>query len=230
MHRILIVDGDPDLADITEIHLRQSGYTTDKAYALADVIPLLEGNTYHLILIDVVLPDGAGETLCRLIRERCRCPIIFLSCLEDGDSILSAFGAGANDYLVKPVHFEELLARIEQSLREALVYEDRETPHWNDKIIRLKKLLVDTQRRRVLVEGAQVELSQIEFSILQYMASRRDTLLLYEDLYRQVWSADCLGDVRTVMVHISNLRKKIDPGHSGMIQTVRGAGYIFSDV
>ncbi|MCI9482331.1 MAG: winged helix-turn-helix transcriptional regulator, partial [Oscillibacter sp.] len=84
--------------------------------------------------------------------------------------------------------------------------------------------------RRILRDGQEVDLSSIEFALLQYMTSHPDTLLLYQDLYQNVWATDSLGDFRTVMVHISNLRKKIDPNRRGIIETVRGAGYIFSDV
>ncbi len=82
----------------------------------------------------------------------------------------------------------------------------------------------------MLLGGSEADLSSIEFNLLLYMAEHPDTLLLYDDLYSQVWSNDSLGDVRTVMVHISNLRKKIDPEKIGIIETVRGAGYIFSDI
>jgi DNA-binding response OmpR family regulator len=230
-HRILIVEDDSDLANIAEAHLTHAGYLTDKALTLSQLPSMLESNTYALILMNTVMPDGESEAMCRAIREKCRCPIIFLSYLEDSRTILSMLDAGADDYMVKPVRYNELLLRIETRIHQARVFSDRETPSWSGQVIRLKRLVIDLQRRCVQAEGDDdIGLSPIEFSLLVYMAERRDTLLLYEDLYRQVWDADCFGDVRTVMVHISNLRKKIDPGQAGLIETVRGAGYIFSDV
>ena len=228
VHRILIVENDPDLINITEVHLKHSGYLTDKARLLSELPALLEKNEYALILMDVPLSDGDSEELCRSVRELCPCPIIFLGCLDTTDPILSAFGADADDYMVKPVRYDELLQHIETRILSSGT--GAGSFGSDDNLIRLNRLLIDFQRRRVLREGVETELSSIEFSLLKYMVSKRDTLLLYEELYRNVWGTECLGDIRTVMVHISNLRKKIDPNRVGLIETVRGAGYIFTDV
>ncbi|MCL1806949.1 MAG: response regulator transcription factor [Oscillospiraceae bacterium] len=229
-HRILIVEDDPDLAVITETRLALAGYASDTVRALSGLPAMLEEQTYHLILMNTVMPDGESEEMCRVIRARCHCPIIFLSAFEDSGVILKMLDAGADDYMLKPIRYDELLLRIETRINQARVHSDRETPNWSGKMIRLKRLVIDLERRNARLNGEDAGLSPIEFSLLAYMAEKQDALLLYEDLYRQVWDADCLEDVRTVMVHISNLRKKIDPERDGLIQTVRGAGYIFCDL
>ena len=231
MNRILLVEDDVDLAEITSLHILNAGYLVERASSISQALAFLEENTFSLILLDILLPDGDGYQLGMQIRERCHCPIIFMSCLDDSDSIISAFRCGGVDYMVKPARYDELLVRISDSIENAKKYSDRETPSWRENHIKLKKFTVDQDRRRVVLnDNIDVELSSIEFSLLQYMVNNRDKLLLYEDLYSHVWGSDCMGDVRTVLVHISNLRKKIDPNHLGIIETVRGAGYILCDI
>ena len=218
------------MAEIAETRLHHAGYLTDKVHTLSELPSALERQVYDLILMNTTMPDGGSDGMCRAIRSRCRCPVIFLSCAEDGDTIRKMFEAGADDYMVKPVSYDELLIRIGIRIDQSKNYPDRKTPNWSGRLIRLKSLVIDLERHGVQRDGDVLDLSPIEFSLLTYMAERQNTLLLYQDLYRHVWDADCLGDVRTVMVHISNLRKKIDPNRDGIIETVRGAGYIFSDI
>lgn len=227
MWRILIVEDEADLANITQVHLTHAGYESDIAYTCAQARALAAENSYDLILLDVLLPDDRGNTLCDYIRSTCNCPIIFISCLDDSDTIVSAFRSGGDDYVVKPVKYDELLARIEANIRRA---RSQARPSTMGVRRTFHSFAVDTVRRRLLIGEAEVELSSIEYALLLHMVDHPDQLLLYEDLYNQVWNGDCLGDFRTVMVHISNLRKKVDPQRKGLIETVRGAGYIFSNV
>jgi DNA-binding response OmpR family regulator len=127
------------------------------------------------------------------------------------------------------VNFEVLLARIDANIRR---YKEQSAQSRRRKstLRKFKSLSIDTLRRRVIQEDKEVCLSTIEYSLLLFLSEHPDTLLLYSDLYNHVWGSDSYGDFRTVMVHISNLRKKIDSAHSGIIETVRGAGYIFCDV
>ena len=125
--------------------------------------------------------------------------------------------------MVKPVRYPELLARADAVIRRSGKVPD-------EPLRTFKSFTMDTLHRRILRDGAEVDLSSIEYALLEYMTEHPDTLLLYQDLYQKIWSSDSLGDFRTVMVHISNLRKKLDPDHLGIISTVRGAGYIFSDI
>jgi DNA-binding response OmpR family regulator len=227
---ILIVEDDEDLSHITDIHLKNAGYTADAAYSLADALRLIADRSYALILLDIMLPDGEGVDLCRMIREKCSCPIIFISCIDDGDSIVSALRSGGDDYMTKPVDWKELLARIEANIRRATVYADSEAPLSDASVLRLKSFSVDRTRRRVLRGDETIDLTPIEYAILEYFCANNGELILYSDLYRSIWGVDGLDDLRTLAVHVSNLRKKVDPDHAGLIETVRNAGYIFCDV
>ena len=228
MNRILLVEDDCDLANITSFYLTHAGYAVDIAASCGEARELLERVSYQLVLLDSILPDGRGNSLCPLIREKdSLCPILFLSCLDDSESIISALDQGGDDYMVKPVKHVELIARIQANLRKRELYEERlkrqEKPHR----LEFGSLTVDTDLREVRRDGEIVPTSAIEFDLLMYMIRHPDTLLLYDELYENVWNTDSCGDTRTVMVHISNLRRKIGSEHNGLIRTVRGAGYVF---
>lgn len=224
MYQILLVEDDLDLSVITSLNLTNAGHQVTPAYTCTEAETLLANQDFDIILLDIMLPDRSGDELCRIIRSKCSCPIIFMSCLEDGDTIVRALHSGGDDYMVKPVRYPELLARIEAVIRRSSF-----APK-NTSFLKFQSFTMDTLHHQILRGEEEVSLSSIEYSLLQYMTEHPNTLLLYQDLYKNVWASDSLGDVRTVMVHISNLRKKIDPDHRGIIQTVRGAGYIFSDV
>jgi len=230
LHRILMVEDDRDLVNITQIHIQHAGYETDAAYTCTEALQLLQKKSYDLILLDVLLPDTNGDAFCRRIRKHSRCAIIFMSCMDDSSTIVSALESGGDDYVVKPVKYDELLARISSSIRRYQLYSAQELAPEDRNIRKFKQFSIDTLRHRVLQSDEEVKLSSIEYSLLLYFADSPDTLLLYDDLYRHVWENESVGDVRTVMVHISNLRKKIDPNKTGLIETVRGAGYIFNDI
>ena len=223
MYRILLVEDDQDLSAITYLNLRHAGHEVDTAFTCAEAEAFLAKTEYDLILLDSMLPDRSGDELCRSIRQECDCPIIFMSCLEDSNTIVGALRCGGDDYMVKPVRYPELLARADAVIRRSKRAEV-------SPIRTFRSFTMDTLHHRILRDGREIDLSSIEYAILQYMTEHPDTLLLYQTLYENVWSTDSLGDFRTVMVHISNLRKKIDPNHPGIIQPVRGAGYIFSDI
>lgn len=225
MYRILLVEDDQDLSDITLLNLTHAGHTVDTAFTCAEAEQHLQQSAYDLILLDIMLPDRSGDELCRSIRQECDCPIIFMSCLEDSDTIVGALRSGGDDYMVKPVRYPELLARADAVIRRAQARQKAESP-----LREFRSFTMDTLRHRILRDDEEIDLSSIEYALLLHMVDHSDTLLLYQDLYEQVWSSDSLGDIRTVMVHISNLRKKLDPDHRGIISTVRGAGYIFSNL
>ena len=227
MYHILLVEDDQDLSDITRANLSHAGHQIDAAFTCAQAEQLLSQNEYDLILLDIMLPDRSGDELCRSIRQSCGCPIIFLSCLEDSDVIVGALRSGGDDYMVKPVRYSELLARADAVIRRS---RQKSADPSQDNIRKFRSFTVDTLHHRLLRGGEEVDLSSIEYALLLYMTEHPDTLLLYQDLYKKIWDNDSLGDIRTVMVHISNLRKKLDPDHRKIISTVRGAGYIFSDL
>ncbi len=225
MKRVLLVEDDADLSIISAVSLKRMGCIVDQAYTCEQALKFLEQNDYEFILLDETLPDMNGSDLCAIIRPRCHCPIIFTSCLSDGDSIINALKSGGDDYMVKPINYPELLARVDAVIRRGKANRELKQP-----IKRFKSFDLDTIHHCIIRDGEEISLSTIEYTLLCYFIEHAGALLLYQELYQNVWGNDSLGDVRTIMVHVSNLRKKLDPDRIGMITTVRGAGYIFSDV
>ena len=230
MYRILLVEDDRDLSAITHTNLDHAGHWVDDAFTCSQAEKLLAQNEYDIVLLDIMLPDRSGRELCESIRRECDCPIIFMSCLGDSDTIVSALQSGGDDYMVKPVRYPELLERVDSVIRRTGGRKQTEERREDPSVQCMKSFSLDKHHHRIIRGDEAEDLSATEFSLLCYMLDHPNTLLLYHDLYQNVWETDSLGDFRTVMVHISNLRKKIDPDRRGIIETVRGAGYIFTDV
>lgn len=228
----MLVEDDEQLTFITKRLLESRGYAVVTASAVSAAKEAMERFAFDLILLDMMLPDGTGTELCEEIRRDSTCPIIFLSCLSDNISKISALKMGGDDYITKPVNFEEMLARIQVNIRRVKEYS---VSAQNPQDMSFPGLLLRKKKREAWLLGQDgslgslLELSPIEYSLLLCLAERAGELVLYQDLYQQVWQAEDLGDVRTVMVHVSNLRKKMGQSGKELIHMVRSAGYIFSD-
>lgn len=224
--KILIVEDDEDLSFITKAHLDELGYCTETACSCREARECIQKEKYDLILLDLMLPDATGIDLCSEIRKSVYCPIIFMSCIGESDTVISALKEGGDDYVVKPMNYMELAARIEANIRRKKLYENR-NQNRQEKNIYCGTFYVSTHTHNLHTEEEEISLSPIEYKLIMLFLERKDELLLYEELYRCIWGSDDLGDVRTVMVHVSNLRKKLEKIKQDYIQTVRGAGYIF---
>ncbi len=229
MDRILLVEDDKDLSFITKRLMESRGFEVMTAATIAQAQTLLQQRSFDLILLDLMLPDGDGTQLCEDIRRTSVCPIIFVSCLSDNLTKVSALQMGGDDYITKPVDHEELIARVQVNIRRAKQYNLGRS---EKEEMFFPGLMLKKQKREVWLTDEEnlplepVDLSPIEYSLLLCLIENEGELVLYQDIFQQVWHAEDLGDVRTVMVHISNLRKKL--GDRGkLIHTVRSAGYIF---
>lgn len=229
--RILLVEDDEELLTVTAMRLRNSGFTVICAMDGQQALERIRDERVDLILLDVILPDTDGHELCCKIRSEeigFWGPIIFMSCLGDSTNIVDAFREGGNDYIVKPAKLEVLLERINENLKAAETKKEQSNCLW------FRQFMIDTKTRSVYrvsgnVREDKIELSRTEYDILMVLVSRPEEIFLYRQLYKAVWGMEDVGDVRTLMVHVSNLRKKIDRNHSEMIRSIRGVGYLFQD-
>lgn len=231
MEYILLVEDDKQLSFITKRMLESKGYGVITAFSIRQAKLELQKKEFDLILLDMMLPDGEGSQMCEEIREVSVCPIIFVSCLSDQDTKISALKMGGDDYVTKPVNYDELLARIEVNIRRAKLYSEKKTV---SEELHFPGLCVKRKMREAWITDdngemiSQLELSPLEYALLICLIENHGELMLYQDLFKQVWKTDDASDVRTVMVHVSNLRKKM--GECGrLIHTVRSAGYMFKD-
>lgn len=223
--RILLVEDDEALAVVTKLQLEGAGYEVSISGNGHTTMELLSNNVYDVILLDVMLPDCSGHQLCERIRRISDVTIIFMSCLGDGNNVINAFREGGNDYLIKPVQLSELQQRIEQNLKS----------NPNKHLSVFKQFIVDYDLKTVYEnnngdKGNIIGLSNTEYKLLLAFIEKKDELMLYENLYRVVWEHGGVEDIRTLMVHVSNLRKKVDYCQRDSFRTVRGAGYIFTDL
>ncbi len=230
--RILLVEDDAELSLITCLQLEERGYDVCCVHNGAEAEESIRKDTFELIILDLLLPDQNGIDLCKKIRRQVFYPIVFTSCIGDKKVIINALENGADDYVIKPVEYDELVARIEANIRRNRYYNESE---FRKGKIWCRQFMIDKDLHKVWhisEEGeklAIITLSPTEYKLLVCFAENPGVLILYHELYRYIWQSDDLGDVRTVMVHVSNLRKKIDIGKKGVIDTIRGAGYIFTD-
>lgn len=222
--RVLLVGEHTVASAILAQQLQKNHYLVVQAYSYTRAIELIKVYRYDLVLLDEQLPNMDSGVFCTVVRAQCVCPIIFMSDCDDTACIVTALQNGGDDYMIKPIDCNELLARA-QAIRRRMCQKEKES----DTLKNFRSFTINLTHRNVVRNGQIIELTPIECALLLCLTKHPDTLLPYQELYEQVWRCDSLGDIRTIMVHISNLRKKLDPENEGLISTVRGGGYIFSD-
>lgn len=228
--KIMIVDNEMEIIQLMKLYLSREGYevvwTTDSTEAAA----LAQGENPDLILLDVVMPGMSGIELCGKIREQSDVPILFVSCKgQDMDKVLG-LSIGGDDYITKPFSPAELVARVKAHLRRRNLRgsSDRELADTERNILSVGGLEIDLSAHTVISEGSPVHLTAKEFELLVLLAKYPNRVFTGRQIFDNLW--DTYGieeDIRTVMVHISNLRKKIEPHPEKpqYIRTVRGVGY-----
>jgi two-component system KDP operon response regulator KdpE len=221
--RVLIVEDDPKMQRLLDTQLTMRGYRVhvvgDGAAALlaaAEVDP-------HVILLDIGLPGMDGLEVCRCLREWSSVPILVVTAADTPQLKIKALELGGDDYLVKPFHMGELIARIRAVLRRTT-----QGSLSNQAVIEADDLAIDLVRREVRRDGEPLHLTKIEFDLLRVLATQPNRVLCYDDLLSSIWGTE-YHDIRLVHVHICNLRRKLEPLPSGVrhILAVPGVGYKF---
>jgi DNA-binding response OmpR family regulator len=220
---ILVVDDDKEIAELIEVYLHNEGYTTNKAQDGVEALHFLERNQVDLIILDVMMPKMDGLEFCKRVRKANQVPILMVSAkVQDMDKIIGLM-TGADDYISKPFNPLELTARVKALLRRA----SYQQPAVENDRIQISSLEIDKQSHEVTANGRAIKLTAIEFDILYLLAKNRGRVFGSEEIFEKIWNEPGAGSNKTVMVHISNLRDKIEaalPGES-IIQTVWGVGY-----
>ncbi len=214
MH-LLVVEDDDAIADPLVAGLLRQGYEVTR---VATGAAALEPRTIDMVLLDLGLPDTDGFEVCRRLRERSDVPILVISARGEEVDRVIGLELGADDYLVKPFGFRELVARIRAVSRRTVSPADEE----REGIQRLDGLEIDRRTRRVRVEGNEVSLTPKEFDLLALLADDPGAVLTRQEILDQVWDPHWYGPTKTLDVHVASLRKKL--GDPGWIETVRGVG------
>lgn len=232
MKTILAVDDEEHILELLDYNLERDGYHVIKSETGEDALDILDKEKVDIVLLDWMLPGIDGIEVLRRIRANKllrTLPVIFLTAKGDEISKVVGLEVGSDDYLVKPFGVHELLARIKAVLRRSESSFEVEETEKEEKIV-IDYLEINRARRTVFVKGVPVELSFKEFELLYLLAKNRGIVFTRDNLLEKVWGYDYIGETRTVDVHVSNLRKKIeqDESHPFYIKTVRGMGYKFA--
>lgn len=225
---ILLVDDEKEIADLIEICLKNDGYIVHKFYKGADALKCIEENELDLAILDIMLPDIDGFSICQKIREKYYYPIIMLTAkVEDRDKILG-LTIGADDYITKPFNPLEVVARVKTQLRRYKRYnqlaEKKEADIFEYDI---RGLLINKDTHKCHLYGKELSLTPIEFSILWYLCDHQGCVVPSEELFEAVWGEKYLNNNNTVMAHIGRLREKLNESarKPKFIVNVWGVGY-----
>lgn len=223
---IMIADDDPDIREVVRILLESEGFRIVEAVDGDDAISKIDP-AIDLYILDVMMPGKSGYQVCRAIRAASTAPILFLTAKsQDGDKSMG-FSSGGDDYLPKPFSYTELTARVKALLRRYYVYRGKESEESKEKIV-IRDLVIDRQTCEVRLAGAEVQLTDIKYRMLLLMAENRRKVFSAQNLYESIWNEPYFYSCNnTIMVHIRNLRRKIepDPDNPQYIKTVWGKGY-----
>jgi len=224
--KILVIDDDIEFLELTRTWLDSAGYEVMVAEDGIQGLRNLYINRPNLVLLDANMPKMDGWEVCRRIRDMCDIPVLMVTVNGQKADLLRGFGLGADDFIVKPVHFPEVIARVRAALRRVNLTEEDNGPSsfHNDEI------KIDWKSHQVYIRGELVKLSPTEFKLLSCLIRNRGWIVTHTQLLEKAWGPNYVGDKSFVKLYIRYLRKKIeeDPGRPKYIMTERGVGYRFA--
>lgn len=227
MSKILIVEDEEAIADLEKDYLELSGFKVEVANDGKSGLTKALKENYDLFILDLMLPGVDGFDICRQVREEKNTPIIMVSAKKDDIDKIRGLGLGADDYMTKPFSPSELVARVKAHLARY----DRLTGSaaQKNKVIEIRGLKIDTTARRVWINDEEKTFTTKEFDLLTFLASHPNHVYTKEELFREIWDMDSVGDIATVTVHIKKIREKIEfnSAKPQYIETIWGVGYRF---
>ena len=219
MARLLVIDDEKAILDLVKNGLEKDGHLVAICESATDVaVDRLKD--YDLILLDIMMPDVDGFTLCKKIRGLVDCPILFLTAKVLETDIIYGLGLGADDYITKPFRIGELRARVSAHLR-------RERREHHNTLGFEQEIKFDLSAKELSVKGEKISLTKSEYEICEYLARNSGQVFTREQLLDHIWGYEYIGDTRTVDVHIKRLREKIKDHEAWRLATVWGIGYKF---
>ncbi|HEY8500553.1 MAG TPA: response regulator YycF [Clostridia bacterium] len=224
--KILIVDDEKNIVDILKFNLNKEGFETIEAYDGKQALEMVERENPDLILLDIMLPEYDGFTVCKKIRQTMNTPILMLTAREEEVDKVLGLELGADDYITKPFSPRELMARVKANLRRM----SEDVQKTQGEILKCGDLTIDINRYEIKRGDEIIELTLREFELVKFLAAQRGQIFSRESLLEKVWGYEYYGDVRTVDVTVRRLREKLEkmPSKPEYILTKRGVGYYFN--
>ena len=227
MSKVLIVEDEEAIAEIKKDYLKLSGFEVTVKSDGESGLESAMGEDYDICILDVMLPGVDGFEICRQVREKKNIPIIMVSAKKEDIDKIRGLGVGADDYMTKPFSPSELVARVKAHLAryERLVSSSKE----NNDVIEIRGIKIDKTARRVFVNGEEKVFTTKEFDLLTFLAEHPNHVYTKDELFKEIWDMDSIGDIATVTVHIKKIREKIeyDTSKPQYIETIWGVGYRF---
>lgn len=227
MSKILIIEDEDAIADLEKDYLELSGFEVEIEEDGLKGLEQSLNKDYDLIILDLMLPGMDGFEICKKIREKKNTPIIMVSAKKDDIDKIRGLGLGADDYMTKPFSPSELVARVKAHMAryERLIGSNVQM---ND-IIEIRGIKIDKTARRVWINGEETNFTTKEFDLLTFLAQNPNRVFTKEELFREIWDMESIGDIATVTVHIKKIREKIeyDTAKPQYIETIWGVGYRF---
>ncbi|EOS29715.1 MAG: response regulator transcription factor [Kineothrix sp.] len=227
MSRILIIEDEEAIADLEKDYLELSDFEVEIEHTGDEGLQKALKEDFDLIILDLMLPGMDGFEVCKKIREEKNIPILMVSAKKDDIDKIRGLGLGADDYMTKPFSPSELVARVKAHMAryDRLVGSTQKT---ND-IVEIRGIRIDKTARRVYVDGEEKTFTTKEFDLLTFLAENPNHVFTKEELFREIWDMDSIGDIATVTVHIKKIREKIefDTAKPQYIETIWGVGYRF---
>ena len=227
MPRLLIVEDEASIAELERDYLELAGFTVDYTGSGEEGLDRALHGDYDLLILDLMLPGVDGFEICRRVREEKEIPILMVTARKDEIDKIRGLGLGADDYITKPFSPSELVARVKAHIARYERLVGSQKPK-ND-VIEIRGLRIDRTSRRVWVNGEEKTLTTKEFDLLTFLAEHPDHVYTKDELFREIWNMESIGDIATVTVHIKKIREKIefDTSNPQYIETIWGVGYRF---
>ena len=227
MSRILIIEDEEAIADLEKDYLELSGFEVKICNTGDEGLQTALREEFDLIVLDLMLPGLDGFEVCKKVREEKKIPINMVSAKKEDIDKIRGLGMGADDYMTKPFSPSELVARVKAHLAryDRLVGSSNK----NNDVIEIRGIRIDKTARRVIVDGEEKAFTGKEFDLLTFLAEHPNHVYTKEELFREIWDMDSIGDIATVTVHIKKIREKIefDSAKPQYIETIWGVGYRF---
>lgn len=224
--KILVVDDEREIADLVELYLQNENYTVYKFYSASEALACIEETIPDLAILDVMLPDGNGFSICQRIREKHTYPVIMLTAKEQETDQITGLTLGADDYITKPFRPLELVARVKAQLRRYKKYNSVQT--LEETVFTHSGLVVDTNTHECLLNEKPLSLTPTEFSILRILIELKGNVVSAEQLFHEIWKDEYFSKSNnTITVHIRHLREKMNDSveNPKYIKTIWGVGY-----